>query len=160
MEETTNARVPGRPGRRMGSGKRAGSEGAWGQRAVQALADPSRWRIVHELGLGPRSLGDLANRVGLSAACMSHHISILKEAELVVVRREARRTWCSIPETDSRAGDLLKVLAIEGRSIPPISNPRIQVVESIRPMTGAPELETASAGTRRTSGIDIEDYLL
>jgi hypothetical protein len=32
-------------------------------RALQALADPSRWRIVEELAAAPRTMGELAIRV-------------------------------------------------------------------------------------------------
>jgi ArsR family transcriptional regulator, lead/cadmium/zinc/bismuth-responsive transcriptional repressor len=154
VEETLNGRVPGRPGRRKGSGKRAGAEGAWGQRAVQALADPSRWRIVIELAQAPRPLGELASRVGLSAACTSHHISILKEAELVETHREARSTVCSIPPAKSRAGELLHLVSEAQTQAAYVSNQMNSTpIGSRRPRTGAPELET-------TPRRDIEDFLL
>jgi DNA-binding transcriptional ArsR family regulator len=161
MEETVNGRVPGRPGRRKGSGKRAGAEGAWGQRAVQALADPSRWRIVFELEQGARPLGELASRIGLSAACTSHHISILKEAELVETRRVARSIVCSVPSPASRAGALLRLVAPGRMNIPYVSNPTVGAgAGSRRPRTGAPELEVEIPKGRIPAGTDIEDFLL
>lgn len=138
MEETSNARAPGRPGRRKGSGKRAGAEGAWGVRAVQALADPSRWRILLELSVGPRTLADLAVRIQLSAACTSHHVSILKDSELVVSRRDGRSMMCSGPAPGSRAAILLELIT----ELPYLSKP-MPLPHEIRPHTGAPELEPA-----------------
>jgi len=148
MEETLVARAPGRPGRRKGSGKRAGADGAWGLRAVQALADPSRWRIIRELAAGSRTLGDLATRVGLSAACTSHHVSILKETELVLTSRDARTLVCSLARTPGRAGDLLD-LVLGSSTVRQISNQT-----QTRPATGAPELDHSP---RRRS--DIEEFL-
>jgi len=121
METTSEERTKGRRGRRMGSGKRAGSDGAWGLRALQALADPSRWRIVEELAAAPRTMGELAVRVDLSAACTTHHISILKEMEFVESSREARLVRCSLATGSSRAARLLTVVLGE-RSLPKVSN--------------------------------------
>jgi len=105
----------------MGSGKRAGSDAAWGLRALQALADPSRWRIVEELAAAPRTMGELAVRVDLSAACTTHHISILKEMEFVESSREARLVRCSLATGSSRAARLLAVVLGE-RTLPKVSN--------------------------------------
>lgn len=121
METTTSERVKGRPGRRMGSGKRAGADAEWGLRALQALADPSRWRIVQELSLAPRLMGELAVRVDLSAACTTHHISILKEMEFVEARREARQVRCTLASGGSRAARLLAIVLGE-RELPKVSN--------------------------------------
>ena len=121
METTSEERTKGRRGRRMGSGKRAGSDAAWGLRALQALADPSRWRIVEELAAAPRTMGELAVRVDLSAACTTHHISILKEMEFVESSREARLVRCSLATGSSRAARLLAVVLGE-RSLPKVSN--------------------------------------
>lgn len=163
MEETLQIHPPGRPGRRKGSGKRAGAEGAWGLRAVQALADSSRWRIVLELERGSRSLGELAGLVGLSAACTSHHVSILKQSELVETRREARALRISVPDAGSRARRLLDLLAAGPANVSLLSNrvtlsgydPRM----AVRPRTAAPELEASMPRSRRSSGIDIEEHL-
>jgi len=122
METIMEERTKGRPGRRMGSGKRAGNDAAWGLRAVQALADPSRWRIVQELAAAPRTMGELADRIDLSAACTTHHISILKEMEIVVSRREARQVRCSLATGASRAARLLAIVLAE-RTLPKVSNP-------------------------------------
>jgi ArsR family transcriptional regulator len=120
-EAPASERTKGRRGRRMGSGKRAGSDAEWGLRALQALADPSRWRIVQELAAAPRTLGELAGRVDLSAACITHHISILKEMEFVESTREARQVRCSLASGPSRAARLLAIVLGE-RELPKVSN--------------------------------------
>src|SRR5690349_20560391 len=138
-------RVKGGPGRRKGSGKRAGSDAAWGLRAVQSLADPSRYRIVVELAAGPRSLGDLARSVELSAPCASHHISILKEMEFIETVRDGRRIVCTLARGGSRAGRLLEIILAD-RYIPKISKSHSLVA--------APELEPP-----RKASKPIEEFL-
>lgn len=119
MSTTSIAPVRGRPGRRKGSGKRAGAESEWGLRAVQALADPSRWRIVRELSNGASTLGDLAARVDLSPACTSHHVTILREAELVTTTRDARSTRCALTTEPGSSRRLLDLVLGES---PKLSN--------------------------------------
>ena len=145
METTSAERVKGGPGRRKGSGKRAGEGASWGLRAVQALADPSRYRIVVELAAGPRILGDLARRVELSAPCTSHHISILKEMGFVETQRDARMLRCSLARGDTPAGRMLDLLLAD-RYLPNISNRHSTV--------SAPELEPAPNRSKR-----IEEFL-
>ena len=122
METTPLMAVKGRPGRRKGSGKRAGREADWGLRALQALADPSRWRIVRELSNGPRTLGDLATRVDLSAPCTSHHISILKEMGFVAATREARTVRCALVRDRSQPSRLLDLVLPGSAELPNVSN--------------------------------------
>ena len=138
-------RTKGRPGRRMGSGKRAGSDAEWGLRALQALADPSRWRIVQELAAAPRTMGELADRIDLSAACTTHHISILKEMEFVESSREARQVRCSLTTGSSRAARLLAIVLAD-RTLPKVSNRTSS--------HAAPELETAASYRK-----PIEEFL-
>src|SRR3989442_4705173 len=49
----------------------------------QALADPTRVRVVEVLGEGPRKAGELATLTGVSAPSMSRHLRVLLEAGLV-----------------------------------------------------------------------------
>ena len=49
----------------------------------QALADPTRRRVVELLGDGTRRAGDLATAAGTSAPVMSRHLRILLQAGLV-----------------------------------------------------------------------------
>jgi DNA-binding transcriptional ArsR family regulator len=51
---------------------------------LRALADESRWAIVQALLRSPRPATDLASLLGLSKATVSHHVSALSRAHLVV----------------------------------------------------------------------------
>jgi DNA-binding transcriptional ArsR family regulator len=145
METTSAERVKGGPGRRKGSGKRAGEGASWGLRALQALADPSRYRIVEALAARPRILGDLARQVGLSAPCTSHHISILKEMGFVETVREARMLHCSLVRGGTRAGQMLDLILAD-LYLPNVSNRHSTV--------SAPELEPTPNRSKR-----IEEFL-
>jgi DNA-binding transcriptional ArsR family regulator len=64
----------------------------------KALADVNRLRIVRRLADGPASVGELIDHVGLSQPLVSHHLRRLREAGLVVSRRDGRETICSLRE--------------------------------------------------------------
>jgi DNA-binding transcriptional ArsR family regulator len=58
---------------------------------MEALAEPSRRRIVELLREGELSVGDLVGGTGLAQPAVSKHLRVLKEAGLVDVRRDAQR---------------------------------------------------------------------
>jgi DNA-binding transcriptional ArsR family regulator len=58
---------------------------------MEALAEPSRRRIVESLRDGEHSVGELVRSTGLAQPTVSKHLRILKAAGLVDVRREAQR---------------------------------------------------------------------
>ena len=69
----------------------AGHIGAVSVAAVmEALAEPSRRRIVELLLGGERSVGRLAAETGLAQPAVSKHLRVLREAGLVEARREAQ----------------------------------------------------------------------
>ena len=49
----------------------------------EALADPTRRRVVELLGTGPRRAGELAAAVDASSPAMSRHLRVLLEAGVV-----------------------------------------------------------------------------
>jgi DNA-binding transcriptional ArsR family regulator len=55
----------------------------------EALADPTRRRIVQHLVDGPRRAGQLADTLGVSAPSMSRHLRVLLEAGVVTDERLA-----------------------------------------------------------------------
>ncbi len=65
---------------------------------LKALSDESRWNIVRTLVLLNEAitLGDLADRLGLSAYNASRHVRILHEAGIVTVERAGRFKWIGI----------------------------------------------------------------
>jgi DNA-binding transcriptional ArsR family regulator len=56
----------------------------------QALADPSRRAIFESLTHGEAAVKDLKARFAISQPAVSQHLTILKDAGLVIGRREGR----------------------------------------------------------------------
>lgn len=65
----------------------------------KALADPTRRRILKMLNRGEMTAGDLAKGFDISAPSMSHHFNVLKEADLVLARREGQQILYSLNTT-------------------------------------------------------------
>lgn len=59
--------------------------------ALQALADPTRQRIVEMLAHAPLSSGEIAGRFAMSPPAISQHLKTLREARLVTVRAQAQK---------------------------------------------------------------------
>jgi ArsR family transcriptional regulator len=56
----------------------------------RALGDETRLRILEQLAAGERSVTELTEAVDIGQSLMSHHLRILREAGLVVIRRDGR----------------------------------------------------------------------
>lgn len=57
---------------------------------LRALADPERLRIVQVLLEGPRNVGDLAAALDDEIVKVSHHLGVLRRAELVETHKSGR----------------------------------------------------------------------
>lgn len=57
---------------------------------MQALATPSRLRILGRLRQGPASVGELSTAVGMERSAVSHQLRMLRHLGLVVGRRTGR----------------------------------------------------------------------
>ena len=73
---------------------------------MQALATGSRVRILACLGESARSVGELADAVGMEQSAVSHQLRLLRHLGLVVAERVGRRTVYALH--DSHVGDLLE----------------------------------------------------
>ena len=62
----------------------------------RALADPTRRQILRHLRDGELSAGEITGRFSISAPSISRHLSVLKAAGLVTVRRDANRIYYSL----------------------------------------------------------------
>ena len=62
----------------------------------RALADPSRRRILDQLVAGDASVNELARGFSTTRPAISRHLRILREATLVVERREGRQRVYSL----------------------------------------------------------------
>jgi DNA-binding transcriptional ArsR family regulator len=60
------------------------------QEAYKALADPTRRRILKYLRGGERNAGELAEHAGVARTALSHHLTVLKLADLVRVERRGQ----------------------------------------------------------------------
>jgi ArsR family transcriptional regulator, nickel/cobalt-responsive transcriptional repressor len=58
---------------------------------MQALATPSRVRILAHLREGPAPVGDLADAVGMEPSAVSHQLRLLRHLGLVVGERKGRQ---------------------------------------------------------------------
>ena len=58
---------------------------------LDVIAEPTRRRILDAVRDGERSVNDLAEQVGMHQPGVSRHLKVLRDAGLVVVRRDAQR---------------------------------------------------------------------
>ena len=150
-----------RGGRRKGSGKRADASAPWVLRAIQALADGSRWSIVRYLSDDREAtVGTVARELGLSVACTSKHLSILHASGLIEIARSGREARCRLARGATEAAGLLRALGIAdaGRSDRP-APPEASLPS--RPGGAVPELEPSRYSViKRYSSKDLDDFLL
>jgi DNA-binding transcriptional ArsR family regulator len=59
-------------------------------RRFKALGDPTRSKLVFALSLGERCVSDLAQALGASLSATSHQLRILRDLEIVRVRRSGK----------------------------------------------------------------------
>ena len=64
----------------------------------RALGDETRLRVLEHLVTGERRVSDLIVLLDVGQSLMSHHLRILREAGLVVDRREGRWIHYAIAE--------------------------------------------------------------
>lgn len=60
------------------------------QQTLKALADPIRRETLNMLKNGPMSAGEIADRFDVTAASISRHLSVLKEADLIRDTRKGK----------------------------------------------------------------------
>ena len=82
---------------------------------LDALGDPTRRAVLDRLRGGPRAVGAIASDLPVSRPAVSQHLKVLKDAGLVVARKEGRqqvyavdpsgldaiRTWLEMFWTDA-----------------------------------------------------------
>ena len=60
------------------------------QQTLKALADPTRREILNLLKKGRLSAGEICDHFPITAAAISRHLSMLKEADLILDTREGK----------------------------------------------------------------------
>ena len=66
------------------------------QQTLKALADPTRREILNLLKGGKKSAGEICEHFDISAAAISRHLSVLKDADLVYDAREGKYIYYEI----------------------------------------------------------------
>ena len=67
---------------------------------AQGLASPQRLEMLEYMAQSERSVDELSQLVGLSVANTSQHLQVLKQAAMVVVRREGKRRFYRLTGDD------------------------------------------------------------
>lgn len=70
---------------------------------MQALAAPSRVRILSRLAAGPCSVGELAREIKVSQPAVSQQLRVLRHLGLVVGERDGRQTIYGLYDDHVRA---------------------------------------------------------
>jgi DNA-binding transcriptional ArsR family regulator len=73
---------------------------------MQALATPSRLRILGRLHAGPCAVGELADAVAMEPSAVSHQLRLLRHLGLVVGVRDGRSVVYDLH--DEHVGELLE----------------------------------------------------
>ena len=66
------------------------------QKTMHALADPTRREILNLLKGGSLSAGKIAGSFSVSAAAISRHLSVLKDADLVYDKRNGKNIYYTL----------------------------------------------------------------
>lgn len=60
------------------------------QQTLKALADPTRREILNLLKAGRLSAGEICDHFSITAAAISRHLSVLKDADLIIDSRDGK----------------------------------------------------------------------
>lgn len=57
---------------------------------LAVLADPTRLAVLEVLLDGPRNVKEINAHIGIAQNLLSHHLRVLREADLVIARRDGK----------------------------------------------------------------------
>jgi ArsR family transcriptional regulator len=78
--------------------------------AIQAIADPTRLRIVELLIPGEKNVTEIATELGVEIVNASHHLGVMRAAGLVVNEKRGRFVAYTLnPEIVTTAGKVTKI---------------------------------------------------
>ena len=63
---------------------------------AKAIADETRQKIMSECCCSELSVNEIVEKVGFSQPTISHHLAILREANLVSAREDGKQTFYSL----------------------------------------------------------------
>jgi len=80
----------------------------------KSLSDPKRLRIIHELRTGEKSVGEIAEILGLKQSNTSQHLAVLRKAGIVVTRREYSTVYYNLANPKiGEACDIVREVLID-----------------------------------------------
>lgn len=65
----------------------------------KALSDPSRRKIVHLLAGGDMTAGEISEHFNMTKPTISHHLNILKQADIVTDEKQGQFVFYSLNTT-------------------------------------------------------------
>lgn len=107
---------------------------------MQALATPSRVRILAELHRTPCSVGDLAERVGMEPSAVSHQLRLLRHLGLVAGHRDGRRVVYGL--YDEHVSELLQ------QAFTHVAHVRTELARGVPSGTGGGRLSSRARRSR------------
>lgn len=79
----------------------------------RALSEPMRLRLLNLLMSGEKTVGQLVDATGSSQANVSKHLSVLREAGMIAMRKEGLSSFCYI--ADPIVNELCEMMCIRLR---------------------------------------------
>ena len=83
------------------------------QQTLKARADPTRREILNLLKSGKKSAGEITAHFDISAAAISRHLSVLKDADLVYDSRDGKFIYYTL-NTSVLEETLLWITGLKG----------------------------------------------
>lgn len=83
------------------------------QQTLKALADPTRREILNLLKSGKKSAGEITAHFDITAAAISRHLSVLKDADLVYDSRDGKFIYYTL-NTSVLEETLLWITGLKG----------------------------------------------
>ncbi|WP_257168696.1 helix-turn-helix transcriptional regulator [Bradyrhizobium sp. SRS-191] len=71
-------------------------------RLLSAMANPKRLMVLCNLIEGERSVGELAEQVGLRQTALSQHLAMMRALDLVATRRDGQTIYYSLASDEVR----------------------------------------------------------
>lgn len=62
----------------------------------KALSEPNRRKILHLLKKGEMAAGDIAGKLKITGATVSHHLDTLRQADLISAERRGQQIFYSL----------------------------------------------------------------
>lgn len=69
------------------------------QETFKALSDKTRREILTLLRAGPLSVGEIGEHFNISGATLSHHLSILRQADLIIDSKKGKFIYYELNTT-------------------------------------------------------------